>query len=256
MGFGLFWNIQFHFSWVLLPPFIALALAWRLWRGAIRSFGEMAGLILGSLISGAFLLPTLIVFGLHQASSGLGLAVHFNWNNFEAIYLVLPRFLSLVCYELPRFLGPGANDRWDAVTHFPVMFLPAVFLWIVGILQAIVLFFMIFMKDTKHKDWKAVHVIIGISFVLVLSLIHISQARRKAVKIVRKIKTKPSSTPVSFNSILVFILFGFFFGYFLSKSRATDYDSIQDMFRLCLLYTSNQPLTDPGYLFSAITNWN
>jgi hypothetical protein len=60
----------------------------------------------------------------------------------------------------------------------------------------------------------------------------VTQARRKAVKIVRKIKTKPSSTPVSFNSILVFILFGFFFGYFLSKSRATDYDSIQDMFRL------------------------
>jgi hypothetical protein len=167
MGFGLFWNIQFHFSWVLLPPFIVLALAWRLWRGAVGSFSEIVGLLLGSLISGAFLLPTLIVFGLHQASSGLGLAVHFNWNNFEAIYLVLPRFLSLVCYELPRFLGPGANDRWDAVTHFPVMFLPAVFLWIVGILQAIVLFFMIFMKDTKHKDWKAVHLIIGISLVLV-----------------------------------------------------------------------------------------
>ncbi|HXL74055.1 MAG TPA: hypothetical protein VN963_10580, partial [bacterium] len=54
MGFGLFWNMQFHYSWVLLPPFIVMVLVWRLWRGAIRSFSEIRGLLLGSLISGAF----------------------------------------------------------------------------------------------------------------------------------------------------------------------------------------------------------
>jgi uncharacterized membrane protein YedE/YeeE len=60
----------------------------------------------------------------------------------------------------------------------------------------------------------------------------ISKAKRKTVKVVLKTKPKSVSTPLSLNSILVFILFGFFFGFFLSKSRATDYDSIQDMFRM------------------------
>ena len=46
MGFGLFWNIQFHYSWVLLPPFIAMAYAWRIGRRVVRSFSEIAGLIL------------------------------------------------------------------------------------------------------------------------------------------------------------------------------------------------------------------
>jgi hypothetical protein len=59
----------------------------------------------------------------------------------------------------------------------------------------------------------------------------VTRTRRKAVKVVLKTKTKSGITALSLGSILVFILFGFFFGYFLSKSRATDYDSIQDMFR-------------------------
>ncbi len=59
----------------------------------------------------------------------------------------------------------------------------------------------------------------------------VSKTRRKPVKAALKAKTKSGSTALSFGSILVFILFGFFFGFFLSKARATDYDSIQDMFR-------------------------
>src|SRR5437868_4845882 len=31
MGFGLFWDMQFHFSWILLPPFVVFAL-WSRWR--------------------------------------------------------------------------------------------------------------------------------------------------------------------------------------------------------------------------------
>jgi len=167
MGFGLFWNIQFHYSWVLLPPFIAMAYAWRIGRRVVRSFSEIAGLILGSLISGAFLIPTLVVYGVHQASTGMGLAVSFNWDNFKAIYLVLPRFFSLVSYELPRFLGPGTHERIEAVENFPIMFLPAVFLCLVGWIQPVFLLVMGFMKDPKHKDWKAIYILTGIALLLV-----------------------------------------------------------------------------------------
>jgi hypothetical protein len=166
MGFGLFWDIQFHFSWVLLPPFIVMAFGWRLWRGAVRPLPEIGGWLLGALLSGVFLLPTLIVHGLHQ-TSGMGLAVKFNCDNFKKIYLVLPQYLSLVSYELPRFLGFGTKERIQAITQFPVMFLPAVFLCIVGWIQPFFLLVMGFMKDPKHKDWKAIHILTGISFLLI-----------------------------------------------------------------------------------------
>jgi uncharacterized membrane protein YedE/YeeE len=58
-----------------------------------------------------------------------------------------------------------------------------------------------------------------------------SKKPRKAVKVIAAAKSKKVSASLSSASIFVFILFGFFFGYFLSKSRATDYDAIQDMFR-------------------------
>ena len=75
----------------------------------------------------------------------------------------------------------------------------------------------------------------------------VTQARRKAVKIVRKIKTKPSSTPVSFNSILVFILFGFFFGYFLSNPGLP----IMTLFRICSglrIFSFMESLEQPFWL--------
>jgi hypothetical protein len=53
---------------------------------------------------------------------------------------------------------------------------------------------------------------------------------RKAIKVTSLSKGKKVSTSVSLGSILLFILFGLLFGYFLSKARATDYDSIVDMF--------------------------
>ena len=43
-------------------------------------------------------------------------------------------------------------------------------------------------------------------------------------------KTRQTSTDVTSPSIWPFILFGVLFGYFLSKARATDYDSMVDMF--------------------------
>ena len=57
-----------------------------------------------------------------------------------------------------------------------------------------------------------------------------SKPVRKAVEVVVVSKRKKVSTSISLGSILLFILFGLLFGYFLSKARATDYDTIVDMF--------------------------
>jgi uncharacterized membrane protein YedE/YeeE len=57
-----------------------------------------------------------------------------------------------------------------------------------------------------------------------------SKTPRKAIEVVLVKKRKKVSTSLSLGSVVVFILFGVLFGFFLSKSRATDYDSIRDMF--------------------------
>lgn len=167
MGFGLFWCIQFHYSWVLLPPFIAIAFFWR-WRlKQLGPFPEMAGLALGSLASLAFLIPTLIQYGSQQAAGGMGLSVGFNVKNFLAFFVVLARFFSLPSYELPRFLGAGTGDRLQFLREIPWIKPAAWFLFIVGILQACVLFIMLFFKDKLHRDGKTIHGVTAFALLLV-----------------------------------------------------------------------------------------
>ena len=57
-----------------------------------------------------------------------------------------------------------------------------------------------------------------------------SKPSKKPVEVVVIEKTKSTPVTISSGFGFVFILFGFFFGYFLSKARATDYDTIVDMF--------------------------
>ncbi len=57
-----------------------------------------------------------------------------------------------------------------------------------------------------------------------------SRTPRKSIEVILVSKRKKTSTALSLGSIVIFILFGFLFGYFLSKARATDYDAIRDMF--------------------------
>ncbi len=57
-----------------------------------------------------------------------------------------------------------------------------------------------------------------------------SKTPRKSIEMVVVAKKKKVSTALSTGSLLAYVLFGVLFGYFLSKARATDYDSIIDMF--------------------------
>src|ERR1019366_10096142 len=52
------------------------------------------------------------------------------------------------------------------------------------------------------------------------------------VKTIKRLKEAKAMKPVNTNeNILPYLGFGALFGYFLSKARATDYDTIIDMFR-------------------------
>src|SRR6185503_962160 len=164
MGFGLFWCVQFHYSWVLLPPFVVAAFADRVWRKQFKGTKEFGGFLLGSLVSGLFLIPTLVKFGSEQAATGMGLSVGFNFGNFKSFFTILARFLSLASYEVPRFLGDGRNVRLQAAREIPWMIPAAVLLLLVGWAQPFVMLVLGFIKDKKHKDWKALHIVTGGAF--------------------------------------------------------------------------------------------
>jgi hypothetical protein len=168
MGFGLFWDMQFHYSWVLLPPFILGAFFWRWRRKELKGLPEIAGLVLGAAIPLLFIIPTFLKYGIRQEAGGMGLATAFNWENFKAIYLVLPRYLSLVCYEMPRFLGGGTHWRLQFLLQdAPWVMVPGFFLWLVGYAQPFAFLIWGWFKDPRHPEAKGIQTITFLGIFLV-----------------------------------------------------------------------------------------
>ena len=103
--------------------------------------------VLGSIPMLALLVPTYLEYGLARGNVASGFAVPFNWKNFLDLGTILAQFLSLVSFELPRFLGINTYWRFHflAVDH-PYLFLPGIFLWVGGLLQPLVLLLAWFKK--------------------------------------------------------------------------------------------------------------
>jgi hypothetical protein len=83
-----------------------------------------------------------------------GFAVPFNWSNVGEFTTILARFLSLVCFEMPRFIGQSNHERYDFLFGHPLLLAPGYLLWAAGILQAIALFGFWFKKDHPIPGWK------------------------------------------------------------------------------------------------------
>ena len=111
MGFSLLWCAQFHMSYVLLAPFLAVAAAWQWKRGLKEIAWSGLNLGLGCLTTGIFVLPTYLKYGLASGSGGMAKAVHLNPGNFLSFFTVLGRFFSLASFEIPRFIGAHTADR-------------------------------------------------------------------------------------------------------------------------------------------------
>jgi hypothetical protein len=141
MGFGLFWDMQFHFSWILLTPFVPAAIflygRQKGWNQALRG---ILFFLLGSIPPLALVLPTLLRFGWHSLMAGGSTAMLFKANHARDILTVLARYLSLACYEIPQFIGAQSKDRWDFLVHQdPFVFPFGIFLFLVGLIQPVVM---------------------------------------------------------------------------------------------------------------------
>ncbi|HTA77535.1 MAG TPA: hypothetical protein VK791_10285 [bacterium] len=164
MGFSLCWIMQFHFSYVYLIPLALVSLAVQL----IQAKRPMALVyfVLGCLPTFAFIIPTYVQYGLARNNVSSGFVVPFNWINVREFWTLLARFLSLVCFELPRFLGIDTKSRISFLTDHFWLFIPGAILWIVGLVQPFVLLIIWCRQLFKNLNWLAPIVFIALFTIL------------------------------------------------------------------------------------------
>ena len=167
MGFALFWVMQFHMSWMYLAAFFALSLFLQWKQRPLSVFPALLFFALGALPSFAFMVPTLVKYGVPQGHNGQGFATSFNFHNFIQGPAILLRYLSLACYEIPRFLGAHTADRLSYLKGSIFTLLPGVFLWILGLVQALALLVFWFFRNHPLKDWPILRKLALFNFLII-----------------------------------------------------------------------------------------
>jgi hypothetical protein len=165
MGLSLFWIMQFHFSYVYLIPLAAFSLGVQLWK--TRRPSSLLYFILGSLPTLAFIIPTYLQYGIARGNVSSGFVVPFNWSNVREFWTILARFLSLVCFELPRFIGVTTKSRIDFLLQHWLLFVPGAILWIGGLLQPFLLLGGWFKQKTFGPAWRELKWLIAVVFAMV-----------------------------------------------------------------------------------------
>lgn len=160
MGLALFWIMQFHMSWVVLVPYVALSFCFQYRSAGRRVVASVMWFSCGAIITGSFLVPTFIKYGLANGLGSTDEAVQFNsgnlWGNLNIVEGILGRFLSFASFELPRLIGRDTATRLIFLKENPWLIPIVVFLTLVGILQCIAMLVLWFRKDQSQPDWKAI----------------------------------------------------------------------------------------------------
>jgi hypothetical protein len=156
MGFSLFWVIQFHLSGAVLFPLTALSFYWQWKSSPLRFLKSSPWFLAGSALSGTFLAPTFLKFGLSQGSGETGTLLQLNLDNIKSFFTVLARFLSFASFELPRFIGPNTQERLAFFQNHPWLIPLGAFLLLAGWLQVLLLISQWFLKKNWGPDGRAV----------------------------------------------------------------------------------------------------
>jgi len=158
MGFSLFWIMQFHLSYVFLIPLAVFSLALQVQNQ--RSLRSLIFFFLGAALPFCLALPTYLRYGFNRVNSHAGFFTLLNWGNILSPHVLLARFLSLACFEVPSFIGAHLSDRIHFLTQHPAILLPGAFLWIGGILQALILLFAWFKKGSEVSGWREIKLLL------------------------------------------------------------------------------------------------
>jgi hypothetical protein len=159
MGLSLFSVMQFHLSWVILVSYILLSFYFQFKTSGWKALKAILYFTCGAILTGSFLIPTFVKYGLSGAMGNTNEAVQLNYTNLvkylNIVEGVLGRFLSFASFELPRFIGGNTAKRLLFMRENPWLIPFVIFLTVVGILQPVALLVLWFKKKHSVKDWKA-----------------------------------------------------------------------------------------------------
>ncbi len=167
MGFGLFWDMQFHNSWVLLPPFVLLAIGLRIRDKKFQIAQNLLPFLAGAAPLVGLLVPTYLKYGLNRGAGGFHLFELFNTQNFLAFFTILGRFFSLPCFETLRYIGFNTSQRWAFLVQSLWFFVPGLWMVLMGWIQPLILFILGWSKDEKHKDFQILSKVVLFAFLVV-----------------------------------------------------------------------------------------
>jgi hypothetical protein len=160
MGLALFWIMQFHLSWVVLVPYVALSFYFQARKLRGRVLSSILWFAGGAILTGSFLIPTFIRYGFAAGLGSTNESVGFNFANLSQhlniVEGILGRFLSFASFELPRFIGANTAARLAFMRDRPWLIPFVIFLTLAGILQSVAMLILWFKKEHAHPEWRAV----------------------------------------------------------------------------------------------------
>jgi len=154
MGFGLLWVYQLHMSWVLLGPCLALSLFFQTREGRLPR--ALSAAALGALPMVGLLVPTFLRHGLTTLKDVRGFSSGFDASHLLGLPSLVGKFLSFASFEMPRFIGPHTQERVDFLLAHPLLLVPGVFLWVVGLAQPLAMLFLALTRKDGGKDWTGI----------------------------------------------------------------------------------------------------
>jgi hypothetical protein len=164
MGFGLFWVMQLHMSWIAMAPLLLVSFYFQAKKG--KALSALSFIFLGALPPLALLLPTYLRFGFNTGKDVHGFMSGLNWDNAKDLFGTLARLFSISSFELARFVGQHTRERLDYLFHSYWLSLPGFFLWGMWYLQVLAMLMFFFLRKHPRTDWTRIKILIGGTFLL------------------------------------------------------------------------------------------
>ncbi len=168
MGFGFFWVLQLHMTWVFFVPFFLFSFYQQARTGAFKRACIFA--TVGAIPMWTLLIPTYLKYGFRTGHDLNGSFCFLSIKGVMSFFDVLGRYFSFACFELPRFIGDHTPERIQYLRDNPAITFPGYFLWVAGILQAVLMLVFWFQPKHTRPDWKGIKFLsLAVFIVLYLS---------------------------------------------------------------------------------------
>lgn len=170
LGFSFFWIFQLHLSFVLLVPYILLAFFY-----IIKSkktgyiINRTIFFIFGSLVSGSFLIPTIIKYGFfNNSSSNISSNIQLHIENLKYFVDYLIKYLAYACFDITRFIGNDNPQRLQFLIDYLWASPFIILLGLFGVVQLIGLIILFFSKKNTSFKWQGVKYLFLSAYIFML----------------------------------------------------------------------------------------